>query len=76
VVAVSLPLGLGGGGFAFTTVQDVLWATGLAMIADAARPSRTSVTGVGAGIGSAVAVVAALCALVMLGTAPAWPRPG
>jgi hypothetical protein len=66
-VDVSLPLGLGGGGYAFTTLQDVVWAAALAMLAEAAsRPARTTTSGVGAGIGSAVPVAAAMVALLVL----------
>jgi diguanylate cyclase (GGDEF)-like protein len=67
-VDISLPLGLGGGGYAFTTLQDVVWAVALAMLA--AGASRTSLESgtakAGAGIGPAVAVAASLCALVVL----------
>jgi len=66
-VDISLPFGLGGGGYAFTTLQDVVWAVALAMLAaGASRPSRTTNEGSGAGIGPAVAVAAALCALFVL----------
>ncbi len=66
-VDVSLPLGLGGGGYAFTTLQDVVWAAALAMLATAAcRPSRAPTSGVGAGLGSAVPVAAAMVALLVL----------
>ena len=68
-VDVSLPLGLGGGGYAFTTLEDVVWAFALAMLAaGASRPSPTSRAASGAGIGPPAAVAAALCALVVLAT--------
>jgi diguanylate cyclase (GGDEF)-like protein len=65
-VDISLPFGLGAGGYAFTTLQDVVWAIALAMLAaGASRPSATT-NRAGAGIGPPVAVAAALCALVVL----------
>jgi predicted signal transduction protein with EAL and GGDEF domain len=67
-VDISLPFGLGGGGYAFSTLQDVVWAIALAMLAaGASRPSATTKRS-GAGIGPPVAVAAALCALVVLAT--------
>ena len=67
-VDISLPFGLGAGGYAFTTLQDVVWAIALAMLAaGASRPSATTKRS-GAGIGPPVAVAAALCALVVLAT--------
>jgi diguanylate cyclase len=75
-VDISLPFGLGGGGYAFSTLQDVVWAIALGMLAaGASRPSATTKRS-GAGIGPPVAVAAALCALVVLatnsGTALTW----
>jgi diguanylate cyclase (GGDEF)-like protein len=64
-VDVSLPLGLGGGGYAFTTLQDVIWAAAQAMLAEAAsRPSRAAKSD--GGIGSGVPVTAAMVALLVL----------
>jgi diguanylate cyclase (GGDEF)-like protein len=66
-VDISLPLGLGGGGYAFTTLEDVVWAVALATLAaGASRPSRAAAAGSRVGIGPAVAVASALCALVVL----------
>jgi diguanylate cyclase len=68
-VDLSLPLGLGGGGYAFSTLEDVVWAAALALLAEgASRPSRTAPSGLGVGIGPPVAVAASLCALVVLAT--------
>ena len=67
-VDISLPFGLGGGGYAFSTLQDVVWAIALAMLAaGASRPSGTAKRS-RADIGPSVAVAAALCALVVLAT--------
>ena len=70
-VDISLPLGLGGGGYAFSTLQDVVWAVALAMLAAGAsrtsRPTQAAKAGP-AGIGPSVAVAAALCALLVLAT--------
>jgi diguanylate cyclase len=64
-VDFSLPLGVGGGGYAFTTLEDVVWAVALGLLAEgASRPSRRSAAGID--IGPAVAAGAASFALVVL----------
>jgi diguanylate cyclase len=64
-VDISLPLGLGAGGYAFSTLQDLLWAISLAVLAEAAvRPASHLVAR--SGIGSSVPVGAGLCALLVL----------
>jgi diguanylate cyclase (GGDEF)-like protein len=66
-VDISLPLGIGGGGYAFTTFEDVAWAFALALLAAGAShtpPKATS--GSRTSMGPAVAVAASLCALVVL----------
>ncbi len=64
-VDISLPFGLGGSGYAFSSLQDLLWAMSLAALAEAAtRPSALSAGRVG--IGSVVPVGAGLCALLLL----------
>ena len=73
----SLPLSLGTGGYAFNTLQDLLWAIALATLAAAAsRPAAAEVER--PGIGSIVPVAAGLCALFLLvagnGSGPAWVR--
>jgi diguanylate cyclase len=72
-VDFSWPLGIGGGGYAYTALQDLVWGAALAMLAEAAsRPPRTQKAGTGSAIGPPVAVAAALCALVIL-AAPTTP---
>ncbi|MDQ1614314.1 MAG: hypothetical protein QOJ60_253 [Actinomycetota bacterium] len=67
-VDISLPLGIGGGSYAFTTLEYVLWAVALALLAEvASRPSRVMPSADGrTGIGPSAAVAAALSALVVL----------
>ena len=64
-VDTSLPLGVGAGGYAFSTLQDLMWAISLATLAAAAtRPTALDVTRTG--IGSIVPVGAGVCALLLL----------
>jgi diguanylate cyclase len=67
-VDISLPLGIGSGSYAFTTLEYVLWAVALALLAEAScRTSRLTPSGEGrTGIGPSAAVAAALSALVVL----------
>jgi diguanylate cyclase (GGDEF)-like protein len=66
-VDISLPLGVGSAGYAFTTLEDVVWAVALAMLAEgASRASSAPRSGTAKGIGPSVAVAASLCALVVL----------
>jgi diguanylate cyclase (GGDEF)-like protein len=74
-VDTSLPLGLGAGGYAFSSLQDLLWALSMATLAAAAvRPAGPEVGRTG--IGSIVPVGAGLCALLLLvsgaGKGSAW----
>jgi diguanylate cyclase (GGDEF)-like protein len=64
-VDTSLPLQIGSGGYAFSSLQDLLWALSLATLAAAAV--RTAAYTVGrTGIGSVVPVGAGLLALLLL----------
>jgi diguanylate cyclase (GGDEF)-like protein len=74
-VDISLPLGVGSGGYAFSSLQDLLWALSLTTLAAAAcLPGGPEVGRTG--IGSIVPVGAGLCALVLLvsgaGLGSAW----
>ncbi len=64
-VDISLPLGVGAGGYAFSTLQDFLWALSLALLA-AAAVRTAGADPVRTGIGSLVPVAAGLCALLLL----------